>query len=353
MRKTSRGVVGAIVLVAIIFALAAYGGYFLLNGDGNKHEGLTNIKNILTPDEPIPTAFPFRELTIPYLKSRDYQSELGDLKEISSNAKYTSYFTSYNSDGLTVNGLLTIPKGDAPDGGWPAVVFLHGYIPPQQYQTLVNYVSYVDYLAARGLVVFKIDYRGHGNSEGEAYGGYYSGDYVIDTLNAYSALKNSDFVNSEQIGIWGHSMSGNVAFRSFIALPEIKKAVIWAGAVYTYEDFSQFSISDRSYQPPATESARRNYRIKLGETYGAFDANSEFWKQVPATNFLEGKVGEIQVHHAVDDPVVEIGYSRNLMSILDGTSVGHELFEYSSGGHNLVGDSFTKAMQRSVDFFKN
>jgi predicted esterase len=58
------------------------------------------------------------------------------------------------------------------------------------------------------------------------------------------------------------------------------------------------------------------------------------------------------VHHAADDPVVSIGYSRNLMSVLDQTGIPHELFEYQSGGHNLTGPSFTQAMQRSADFFR-
>jgi len=143
-----------------------------------------------------------------------------------------------------------------------------------------------------------------------------------------------------------------VVFRSLAAMPEISKVVIWAGAVYTYEDFSQFRISDASYQPPPQTSERRKKRDELFATYGQFDPQSEFWKQVPATNYLDEINGAVQVHHAVDDNVVDINYSRNLISILDATDIPHELFEYPSGGHNLTGSSFTQAMQRSVEFFK-
>mgnify|MGYP003818929331 CR=1 FL=1 len=57
-------------------------------------------------------------------------------------------------------------------------------------------------------------------------------------------------------------------------------------------------------------------------------------------------------HHAVDDTTVDIGYSRNLNTILNQTDIIHELFEYQSGGHNISGASFNQAMNRTVEFLK-
>lgn len=354
MSKKSSGIVEIIILVLIVFAIFAGGSYFLLSNRelDEKQPVVVNIRKVLTPATPTPTPFPFQDITIPYLKNSEYESELGKLNKLTEHASYTSYFTSYDSDGFRVNGLLTIPNGNSPASGWPTVVFLHGYIPPKEYETLINYASYVDFLAKNGLVVFKIDLRGHADSEGEAFGAYYSGDYIVDTLNAYSALENTDFVNPEKIGLWGHSMAGNVVFRTLAAKPDTPKVIIWAGAVYTYEDFADYRISDFSYQPSPQESERRRRREELFETYGSFDPESEFWSQIPATNYLEDIEGAVQVHHAVNDNVVDIGYSRNLMTILDNTEIEHELFEYSSGGHNLTGDTFTKAMDETVKFFK-
>jgi len=298
-------------------------------------------------------SFPFEEMTIPYLKARDYTSSLEKLVQNSSNGSYTSYLTSYDSDGLKVNGLLTIPSGKTPDGGWPAIVFVHGYIPPSTYRTVSNYTAYVDYLAKNGFVVFKIDLRGHDKSEGVAGGGYYSGDYIIDTLNARAALMNADFVNAKKIGLWGHSMAGNVVSRALAARADIPAIVIWAGAVYTYSDFSQFRISDNSYRPPSDQSLARKKRDELFEMYGAFDPKSEFWKLVPMTNYLSDIKGAIQLNHAVDDDVVSIDYSRNFNKILDSTQIKHELNEYSGGGHNINNSFFNTAMQNTVRFFKD
>jgi len=300
----------------------------------------------------VSTPIPFEELTIPYLRNREYSSNLGNMEKVSENASYISYLTSYSSEGLKVYGLLTQPVGKKPESGWPAVVFIHGYIPPSQYQTLVNYSSYVDFLARNGFVVFKIDLRGHGKSEGEPGGGYYSSDYVIDVLNAYSALQNADFVDRRKIGLWGHSMAGNVSFRSAVVKQNIPAVVIWSGAVYTYKDLQEYGINDNSYQPSSEDTPGRKRRMKLFETYGQFNSESDFWEQVVPINYLEGVSAAFQLNHAVNDDVVSVEYSRNLMKNLDKTKIVHELKEYSGGGHNITGNTFNQAMKNTVEFFK-
>lgn len=311
--------------------------------------GLPPTKSFLAT-QPSPTPFLFQELSIPYLQNRSYQSVLGEKTVHNQTSTYTSYLTSYDSDGLRINALLTIPKSEEPVAGYPAVVFVHGYIPPASYRTTQKYEEYVDYLARNGLVVLKIDLRGHGDSQGEASGAYYSGDYVIDVLNAYAALEEADFVDQEKIGLWGHSMAGNVVLRAVAAKKIIPRAVIWAGAVYTYQDLSELRISDDSYTPPARVSERRRKREELTELHGQFSPDSWFWQMVPPTNYLHDVQTALHVHHAVDDDVVSVEYSRNLAQIMQTTDIDFELFEYPTGGHNMIGQTFTQAMQRTVDF---
>lgn len=338
-----------VVVLAIALCIVVATILFILP---RKQEIIGGLVNNPLIQSPTPTPLPFLEMTIPYLRSRAYTSKLSELERVASNGSYTSYLTSYDSDGIKVNGLLTIPTGTEPEDGWPAIIFLHGYIPPTTYQTLEDYASYVDYLAQNGFVVFKIDLRGHGNSEGEPGGGYYGSDYVVDTLNAKAALVDSDFVNQNKIGLWGHSMAGNIAMRSFAAQPDTPAVVIWSGAVYTYEDQRKYGINDNSYRPPTTATIQRNRRQELFEEVGSPSAQSPFWQQVAPTNFLNDLKGAIQLNHAVDDEVVNIGYSRDLNALLDKTNVEHELNEYQSGGHNISGSAFNSAMQNTVEFFK-
>ncbi|KKS83342.1 MAG: Dipeptidylaminopeptidase/acylaminoacyl-peptidase [Candidatus Gottesmanbacteria bacterium GW2011_GWA1_43_11] len=357
MHKISLSQKIIIGLLGIVGIVVVYGTLALVVP--KKGETVTPLVNQVAPiakkvsptPSPFPFPFPFQELTIPYLRSRNYVSNLSNLQKVAETQTYTSYIAQYDSDGLTIYGLLTIPKGDMPHDGWPAVVFVHGYIPPHSYQAQVNYASYVDYLAKNKLVVFKPDLRGHGKSEGEPGGTYYSADYIIDVLNARAALESSTIVNAKGIGLWGHSMAGNIIFRAFAVRPEIPAIAIWAGAVYTYSDFSEYSISDNSYQPSQVGTESRRRRQELFNTYGTFSPTSPFWQQVAGTNYISDIKGAIAVHHAVDDPVVSIDYSRNLMRILNQTAISHTLFEYDSGGHNITGTSFTTAMERTVDFF--
>ncbi len=309
----------------------------------------TQTANVLT--SPSPTPFSFQEMTIPYLRQRSYTSQLGPQEKIGETSTYTSYLTSYTSDGLKVNGLLTQPKGEQPIGGFPAIVFIHGYIPPARYQTRTQYEAYVDYLARNGFVVFKIDLRGHGQSEGEAGGGYYSSDYIVDALNARAALQASNFVNKDKVGMWGHSMAGNITMRALASQPEIPAIAIWGGAVYTYEDMQEYGIDDNSYQAPSSTSPSRQKRQQLFDTHGQFNPESAFWKQVPATNYLNEIKGAVGLFHAVNDDVVSVEYSRGLKIKLDASNIPNELNEYPNGGHNISGTAFSQAMRDTVDFF--
>ncbi len=347
--------VAAVILTLLIFVII---NFFLLPANSQKTiiQVVNTSKSIglstKNQQEPAAAQLPFEELTIPYLTGKKYESKIGEMELAYQGANYSAYLTSYTSDGLRINALMTRPDGEDPDGGWPAIVFVHGYIPPAQYETNGQaYSSYVDYLAQNGFVVFKIDLRGHGQSEGEAGGGYFGADYVIDTLNAYSALQNTDFVNPNKIGMWGHSMAGNALLRSFVAKKDIPAIVIWAGAVYSYTDLIKYRLNDQSYRPPANISRQSQRRQRIYDKVGSPSAASVFWQNMAPIYFLKGLGGSVQLHHAVDDDVVNIGYSRDLAEVMDANSTDYEFYEYDSGGHNISGASFNLAMQRTVEFF--
>lgn len=334
------------VVIFVFFVLVFVLGFVGYSTFGpNKFSFETSIED---PEETV--GYPFQEMTIDYLRKRNFSSRLGDLKEYKKGDGYVSYLTSYDSDGLKINSLITVPDGDM-NTKHPAIVFVHGYIAPTIYKTTERYVEYVDYLARNGYVVLKIDLRGHGSSEGEATGSYYSGDYVIDTINAVKALENADFVDKNNIGLWGHSMAGNITLRTAAVLKNIPAVAIWAGAGFTYTDLLEYRISDNSYRPPQQSSDRAKRREELRNTYGDFDPNSEFWSKVAPTNYLKDLEGALSLYHSVDDSVVSVEYSRNLKTLLDSFSVNSEYYEFKTGGHNISGNAFTQAMDLTLKFY--
>ena len=250
--------------------------------------------------------------------------------------------------------MLTIPFGDPPEGGFKAIIFNHGYVPPGIYRTTERYDAYVNYLATSGFVVFKIDYRGHGSSEGEPQGSYFSPGYTIDTISALKSLQTLEIIDPQGIGMWGHSMAGNVTLRAMLIEPDIKAGVIWAGAVYSYDDFAADGITDTSYRPPATPEAgetRRRSQV-IFETYGRPDTSALYWQAVSLTENIEYLSGPLQIHHAEDDTVVSINYSIDLAAVLRDAGKVYEFYTYEGGGHNLISPAFGTAMSRTVEFFR-
>lgn len=306
---------------------------------------------------PVPTTPAFavgNELTIVALLEREIEgSPLTIEQELESGANYSRYIASYLSEGNKIYGLLTVPFDEPPVGGFKAIVFNHGYIPPEVYRTTERYVAYVDALARAGFVVFKIDLRGFGDSEGEPTGTYFSPDYTIDAISALKSLQTLDYVDPAGIGMWGHSMSGNLVLRAMLVEPAIKAGVIWAGAVYSYDDFTRYSIDDASYNPSsASVSAGRRIGQQIRETYGPPNTAEPYWQAVSLTEHLDLLEGAVQLHHAANDDVVNIGYSADLAAALATANKPYEFFEYEGGGHNINSPYFEAAMERTIAFFQ-
>lgn len=311
-----------------------------------------------TTPTPIPTEIVFgvgEEIIIDYLLDLEITGNPVTFeRELSPTYSYERHLVSYISEGNKIYGLLTIPFAEPPESGYKAIVFNHGYIPPAAYRTMERYTAYVDYLARSGFVVFKIDYRGHGESEGEASGSYFSPGYTIDSIAALKSLQTMEIVDPQGIGMWGHSMAGNLTLRAMLIEPDVKVGVIWAGAVYSYDDFTEYGIDDNTYRPPATQesSDRRRRSQEIFDTYGRPDTQTAYWQAVSLTANIELLSSPLQLHHAQDDTVVNIGYSQGLAAALQEYGKVYEFYNYEGGGHNMVSPYWDQAMLRTVEFFR-
>lgn len=299
---------------------------------------------------PTPTLHP---LTINAMRAGDYPgSDLVIEKELTETYAYRRYIASYYSEGLKQYGLLTVPKGEKPASGWPVIIFNHGYIPPTVYRTTERYVAYVDFLARSGYIIFRPDYRGHDQSEGEARGAYGYPDYVVDVLNAVSTLKKYPDADPNRIGMWGHSMGGYITLRIMVIRKDIKAGVIWAGVVASYPDMltKWRRVGPSGNTPTPLPAGWSSWRTSLLATYGDFETNPEFWDSVSAVAYLNDISGPLQLHHGTDDADVPLEFSEDLFFRMLKADQYVELYKYEGDNHN-ISNSFTQAMQRSLDFF--
>ena len=297
---------------------------------------------------PTPTLHP---MTIEAQRQTPYPgSDIVIEETLERGVNYSRYYASYLSEGLKIYGLLTIPDGEMPAAGWPGIVFNHGYIPPDVYRTTERYIAYVDWLARSGYVVFRIDYRGHDRSEGEATGAYGSPGYLADVVNAFASLQRHPQVNPQRVGMWGHSMGGYLTLRAMVVSPDIKAGVIWAGVVGSYPDLlSRWRRTNAALSFPIPSGARR-WRTAWVEDYGTPEENPAFWNSVSANSYLDEISGPIQLHHGTADEEVPVEFSTWLSEQMQQAGQPVEYYIYDGDNHNLS-VNFSAAMTRTIQFF--
>ena len=351
------------ILVVLIFTLLAL---ILTSNFGSRLIG--TVINKTTPDRTDDNlsenqgglTSDLNPLAIASLRAGNYPgSDIIVEETLEPGSNYDRMLTSYKSEGLKIYALLTIPKGDIPKDGWPAIIFNHGYIPPNEYRTTEKYIAYVDGFARNGYIVFRPDYRGHGSSEGEAPGGYGSNAYTIDVLNATSSLKRYNnqissqrkIVDIDRIGMWGHSMGGFITLRNMVTTPDIKAGVIWAGVVASYPDLiNNWRRSNGPTSTPSITNSTRRWRQLLVEQFGEPSNSSSFWQSISANFFLKDISGPLQIHHGTSDTSVPVVFSRDLEKQMKKEGKEVELFVYEGDDHNISAN-FNVAMQRSIEFF--
>ena len=132
--------------------------------------------------------------------------------------RFMYHSTTTNGDDIPVTGLLAVPTGDVPAGGWPSVTYAHGTmgaaakcglsIAPQSPKTAANFqfTTKVRPLLERGYAVIATDYQGMGPPVTPMYLlGDAEGRNVLDSIRAVQQWRNDI---SPTTVLWGHSQGG-------------------------------------------------------------------------------------------------------------------------------------------------
>lgn len=175
---------------------------------------------------------------------------------------YTEEYISFNNSeaGVTLSGTLTLPSSL---GHFPVVLLITGSGPIDRDESVFGHKPFLvlaDYLTRRGIAVLRFDKRGCGKSTGN-YNQATTQDFSDDVLAGIAYLKLRKEVNSNQIGLIGHSEGGIIAPMVAAKSGDVAFVVLMGGTGVTGEEilFEQCALIRRAVG--ATEDSINQSRI--------------------------------------------------------------------------------------------
>ncbi len=118
-----------------------------------------------------------------------------------------------------MSALLYIPAGVTSENKAPGILAVHGYINSRETQG-----GFAIEFARRGYVVLALDQTGHGYSDPPAFANGFGGP------DGLTYLRSLDIVDTDNIGLEGHSMGGWTVLAAAITFPEDYRAMVLEGS---------------------------------------------------------------------------------------------------------------------------
>ncbi len=336
-----------IILVFVLGLVAIGFVIFVLNSsEQDQNSNILNEQEKVSLNEDLKAEMvEFDSISLPALMDKDFNGrELKLVRILEENSVYTRHYITYKSGDLTISGIMNIPKGAIPEGGWPVLFLNHGHIDTSVYSNGRGLRREQDYLARHGFAVLHSDYRDHAqsdkdpNTENNVRLGY-----IEDVINGVLAVKNSEIgaLSKEKFGMLGHSMGGGISQAVMVVKPELVDAFVLYAPVSS-------NVVD-SYNRWTRTNSTNAERIKMA--HGSPNDNPEFWKNMSPRTFFDKVNVPVMIFHGTADESCEIDWSRQTRDLLEEKGKKVELVEYPGQPHEF-GASHTDFMRRSEEFFK-
>jgi hypothetical protein len=193
-------------------------------------------------------------------------------------------------EGTRLSAFLYVPPNATPETPAPAVLAVHGYINSRETQS-----GFAIELARRGYVVLALDQTGHGFSGGRAITEGFGGPAGLEYL------RGLPFVDTENVGLEGHSMGGWAVLAAAVAQPDAYRSMVLVG-----------SATGPGFAAEGTPDWPRN----LGVVFSRWDEFSQLmWGVESATD-----VGQSEKLRRVFGTVEPVVPGQVYGSVADGTA---------------------------------
>lgn len=128
------------------------------------------------------------------------------------NPSYIQEEITFRTEGVDYDfkGTLTYPKKE---GKYPLMIMISGSGLQNRDEEIMQHRPFAviaDYMANNGIAVFRYDDRGFGSENAELFNAT-TLDYALDVESAINAVKNHPNIDTDKIGLVGHSEGGLIA----------------------------------------------------------------------------------------------------------------------------------------------
>ena len=318
------------------------------------------------------------ELILPFtiegLRQHEYQGGKIHIRStLEKDEKFTSYLIDYPSDGLTITGVMNVPKGDGP---FPVIIMNHGFFARSVYSSGDGTDRSSAFLAEHGYITLASDYRSWGRSDiGNSF--FYSG-LVIDVINLLNAVPSIPQADPTRIGMWGHSMGGGVTLKVLTVIGDraaqngsegriettVRAAVLYSTVSADTADilnrwglgcFGDIAEGEQIIGCNSSDVISLDLPLNVQDAYRFAASDADTLKKISPLYHLDQVTAPVQIHYGTEDGKTLAGtppeWSVKLTQDLRDAGKYAEMYQYEGEGHSFIGQPWFDFMIRVLRFF--
>jgi len=327
---------------------------------------------IIVPPTPTPTTLPIptatqtveqaiQPYTIEGLRVHAFQSgEISKRELLLETGYFTRYKMEYPSDGLTITGILQIPKVGQPP--YPVIVMNHGFFSRYDYHSGDGTDRAAEFLNRRGYLTVSSDYRSWGEADtGESL--FYSG-LAIDVINLINALPTLKEADPQRIGMWGHSMGGGVTLKVLTIDPRIKAAVLYSSVSADFSDiigrwgpgcFGDVLAGEQTLGCNSSDVLPLELSPDLSAAYFTAATDPVMLAAVSPLNYFDFVDVPVRIFYGTEDGKTSAGtppeWSQKMYKAFVDAGANADLISYQGEGHSFIGEPWFQFMAQTQLFF--
>ncbi len=196
------------------------------------------------------------------------------------------------TDGKEMSALLYVPKNATAETPAPGILAVHGYINSRETQD-----GFAIEFARRGYVVLSLDQTGHGYSDGPAFSNGFGG------ADGLRYLRSLPMVDTDQIGLEGHSMGGWTVLAAAAEMPDGYASMVLEGSS-TGAPFAEEGTPDWPRNAALVFSKYDEFSSLMWGVDRAQDVGDS--AKLQALFGAEGMVAEAQIYGSIADGTARI-----------------------------------------------